>query len=134
MPRYFHITPFGTKTTRDGQSIDFNLVREKLVEEAAIEAGLDGGTTGIVFDSGTIHEDMFQLILESDTVICDVTLHNANVWYELGIRHAMRKKNTVLIKGSPSDDTPFDVFWPVLQTSAGFSRQKTVNWRVWSTT
>jgi hypothetical protein len=109
VPRYFHITPFGAKATRDGKAINFDEIRTELVEKAAKEAGFDGGTTGIVFAPGSIHEDMFQLILEADTVICDVSLHNANVWYELGIRHAMRKKNTVLIKAQPSDDTPFDV-------------------------
>jgi hypothetical protein len=36
--------------------------------------------------------------------------HNANVFYELGIRHALRKKRSVLIKGSPvADDPPFDL-------------------------
>jgi hypothetical protein len=44
-----------------------------------------------------------------DVVVCDVTIHNANVFYELGIRHALRKKRTVLIKGSPTaEPTPFD--------------------------
>ena len=53
---------------------------------------------------------MFALILEADLVICDITVHNANVFYELGVRHALRKKHTVLIKGEPSADiTPFDL-------------------------
>ena len=52
---------------------------------------------------------MFGLILEADVVICDVTIHNANVFYELGIRHALRKRRTVLIRGVPAaDETPFD--------------------------
>ena len=109
MSRYFLITPFGTKKTENGDLIDFTRVQEELVEPATKAAQLEGGTTGTVIDTGSIHEDMFQLIIESDTVICDVTLHNANVWYELGIRHALRRKNTILIKGTPSDDTPFDV-------------------------
>src|SRR5262249_8154401 len=34
----------------------------------------------------------------------------ANVFYELGIRHALRKRCTILIKGEPmADSTPFDV-------------------------
>jgi hypothetical protein len=42
--------------------------------------------------------------------VCDITVHNANVFYELGIRHALRKKGTVLIKGAPvADSTPFDI-------------------------
>jgi hypothetical protein len=53
---------------------------------------------------------MFRLILEADIVVCDITVQNANVFYELGIRHALRKKNTVLIKGNPTEDeTPFDL-------------------------
>jgi hypothetical protein len=53
---------------------------------------------------------MFSLILEADIVICDVTVHNANVFYELGIRHSLRKKRTILIKGKPtSDQIPFDL-------------------------
>lgn len=109
MSRYFHITPFGSKSTQEGASIDFAKVQRELVEPATTAAGLSGGTTGIVLDAGSIHEDMFQLIVESDTVICDVTLHNANVWYELGIRHALSRKNTILIKANPADDTPFDI-------------------------
>lgn len=42
--------------------------------------------------------------------VCDITVHNANVFYELGVRHALRRKHTVLIKGEPSaDKTPFDI-------------------------
>jgi hypothetical protein len=53
---------------------------------------------------------MFSLIIEADLIICDITYHNANVFYELGIRHALRKKRTLLIKGSPvADSTPFDI-------------------------
>ena len=53
---------------------------------------------------------MFGLIIEADLVLCDITVHNANVFYELGIRHALRKKGTVLIKGAPvADSTPFDI-------------------------
>ena len=52
---------------------------------------------------------MFSLILEGDVVVCDMTIHNANVFYELGIRHALRKKRTVLLKGGPvADEVPFD--------------------------
>jgi hypothetical protein len=38
-----------------------------------------------------------------------MTIHNANVFYELGIRHALRKKRSVLIRGTPvADDVSFD--------------------------
>ena len=72
--------------------------------------GSGGGTTGEIIDAGNIRADMFALILEADIVVCDLTILNANVFYELGIRHALRKKRTILIKGTPTGDkTPFDL-------------------------
>ena len=80
-------------------------------DRTALDAArLGGGTTGKIIDAGNIREDMFGLIIEADLVVCDITVHNANVFYELGIRHALRKKGTVLIKGAPvADSTPFDI-------------------------
>src|SRR6185436_13209361 len=53
--------------------------------------------------------DMFTLLLTSDLIIADISIYNANVFYELGIRHALRKSGAILIKCSVSDETPFDV-------------------------
>jgi hypothetical protein len=41
-------------------------------------------------------------------VVADLTIDNPNVWYELGIRHALRARGIVLIK-SKRDTNPFDV-------------------------
>ena len=110
MQRVFVIRGFGTKTDSKGASIDFDRVHTELIDPALARCGLAGGTTAEVEDAGNIRADMFALILEADLVICDITVHNANVFYELGIRHALRKKHTVLIKGDPSADiTPFDL-------------------------
>jgi tetratricopeptide (TPR) repeat protein len=109
MQRAFIIRPFGKKKDRAGREIDFDQVSIDLIEPALNAAGLGGGTTGEIIEAGNIREDMFALILEADIVLCDLTIHNANVFYELGIRQAMRKKRTVLIRGMPSaDDIPFD--------------------------
>ena len=110
MQRAFVIRPFGTKKDSAGTEIDFERVHRELIEPALKNAELDGGTTGEIIEAGNIREDTFALIIEADLVVCDVTLHNANVFYELGIRHALRKKHTVVIKGKPTaDDTPFDI-------------------------
>ena len=50
---------------------------------------------------------MFQKLLTADLVIADISIHNANVFYELGIRHAFREKSTLLIR-SNGDEHPFD--------------------------
>lgn len=110
MARAFIIRPFGKKTDSSGKEINFDQVHQELIGPALEATALGGGTTGEIVDSGNIREDMFQLILEADLVVCDITVLNANVFYELGIRHALRKKRTVLIKGQPTKDgTPFDL-------------------------
>jgi hypothetical protein len=110
MPRAFVIRPFGTKKDSSGTGIDFDRVHKELIGPALNAAELSGETTGEIVDAGNIREDMFALILGADLVVCDITILNANVFYELGIRHALRKKSTVMIKGQPSkDNTPFDL-------------------------
>lgn len=110
MARAFIIRPFGKKKDSAGKEIDFDRTQKDLIDPALIEVNLGGGTTGEIIDAGNIRADMFALILEADLVVCDLTILNANVFYELGIRHALRKKRTILIKGTPTGDkTPFDL-------------------------
>jgi len=110
MQRAFVIRPFGKKKDAGGKDIDFDQIHKDLIDPALHKAGLAGSTTGEIIDSGNIREDMFSLIIEADLVICDITIHNANVFYELGIRQALRRKRTILIKGRPvADATPFDI-------------------------
>jgi hypothetical protein len=110
MARVFVIRPFGKKKDSAGREFDFEAVHAALIGPALSDAGLSGSTTGEIVEAGNIREDMFALILEADLVICDFTIHNANVFYELGIRHALRRKRTLLIKEADSADTPpFDL-------------------------
>jgi hypothetical protein len=108
--RVFVIRGFNTKKDSAGNAVDFERVHAELIGPALKRCGLAGSTTGEIVDAGNIRADMFALIIEADIVLCDITVHNANVFYELGVRHALRKKHTVLIKGDPSADTsPFDL-------------------------
>jgi hypothetical protein len=110
MTRAFIIRGFGKKKDSKGTEYDFDRVQTELIEPAMLNCQLSGGTTATEEDSGNIREDMFALILEADIVICDITVHNANVFYELGVRHALRKKHTVMIRAEGAGDTtPFDL-------------------------
>ena len=89
--------------------VDFERVHQELIAPALTEAGIDGGdTTKVIMQAGSIHKDMFRELLMADIVVADVSLHNANVFYELGIRHAVRPRSTVLIY-TKIDDIPFDL-------------------------
>lgn len=106
MLNVFIVRPFGTKS-----GIDFDAVERELIRPAMQRAGLSGGTTGEFLQQGNIRADMFEQLLVADLVIADISIHNANVFYELGIRHALRDKRTFLIKSSTANeaDVPFDL-------------------------
>src|SRR4030095_3003518 len=57
---------------------------------------------------GIIHSAMFARLLLSEFVVADLTLANANVFYELGIRHTAKPFTTVPILANVST-LPFDV-------------------------
>lgn len=94
----FVVMPFGDKKDLDGQDIDFNDIYEYFFKKT-IE-GLDIVCTRCdeIGESGSIHEKMIQQIYQSDIVAVDITTSNANVYYELGIRHALAKGVTLLIR------------------------------------
>lgn len=101
----FIIRPFGNK-----QGIDFDKVDKTLILPALRQVGISGITTASIVNEGNIREDMFAQLLLADLVIADMSIHNANVFYELGIRHALRDKKTFLIRCTvPNTDVPFDL-------------------------
>lgn len=55
-----------------------------------------------------VDEKMYKGIAAADVVIADLSLENANVFYELGVRHALRSSRTILISNSV-DKIPYDI-------------------------
>jgi hypothetical protein len=105
MKRVFVVRPFNTKS-----GIDFENVQAELIEPALQKAGLQGDTTTAILEAGSIRQDMFRLLLTADLVVADVSIHNANVFYELGIRHGLRPRATVMIRTPVAGhDYPFDL-------------------------
>lgn len=111
--RAFIIRPFGTKN-----DINFDKVEEQLISPALERLGIEGRTTIDILRQGNIRIDMFQRLLTADLVIADLSIHNANVFYELGIRHALCDKRTFLLR-CDADKYPFD-----LQTDRYFTYDK----------
>ncbi|MGK7906922.1 MAG: hypothetical protein AB4040_06790 [Synechococcus sp.] len=85
--RVFIVRPFGTK-----EGIDFDHVQKESIEPALLQLGIAGGTTGEIVGQGNIRMDMFEQLLVADLVIADISIHNANVFYELGICHALQDR------------------------------------------
>ncbi len=105
----FVAMPFGSKPGRDGQTIDFNSVFSQYIVPALEDAGLTVFRADQEVRAGDIRTDMFQELLLADLVVADLSIDNPNVWYELGVRHALRARGVVLVSGG-AVTTAFDVY------------------------
>jgi tetratricopeptide (TPR) repeat protein len=108
-PHAFVVMPFGRKQGPDGGWIDFNSIYRDLIKPALEEAGFEPFRADEEASSGDILSDMFQELLLADLVVADLSIDNANVFYELGIRHAFRKRGVVHIQAGRAY-MPFDIF------------------------
>ncbi len=108
-PHAFIAMPFGAKSGADGQLIDFNRIYDELLRPALEAAGFDVFRADQEPCAGDIRFDMFQELLVADLVVADLTLDNPNVWYELGVRHALRARGVLLVQG-PRPTQPFDLY------------------------
>lgn len=116
--RAFIIRPFGKKEDAKKTLIDFDEVETKLIDPVLDQLGVTGRTTGEIVGQGNIRTDMFERLLTADLVVADLSIHNANVFYELGIRHSLRDRHTFLLR-CDADKFPFD-----LQTDRYFTYNK----------
>ena len=109
LPHAFVVMPFGIKEGFDGMIINFNAIYQDLIKPALVEAGFEPFRADEETTTGDILTDMFQELLLADLVIADLSIDNANVFYELGIRHAFKKRGIVHIQSGRAY-MPFDIF------------------------
>jgi hypothetical protein len=107
-PLCFVLMPFGRKANAQGVVIDFDNIYHELIRPAVEAAELDPIRADEELVGGIIHKPMFERLILCPFAIADLTLANANVFYELGVRHAVRPYSTLSIfaEGTP---LPFDV-------------------------
>lgn len=103
MTHAFIVRPFGPK-----EGVNFDEVERLLIQPALAAAGIRGQTTTKIVEQGNIREDMFRMLVTAELVIADLSIHNANVFYELGIRHGLRPNATFLLRADIAP-YPFDL-------------------------
>lgn len=97
-PLCFVLMPFGRKADpASGLSLDFDAVHERLIRPAIEAADLEPIRADEEQAGGIIHKPMFERLILCEYAVADLTTANANVFYELGIRHAVRPRSTVQI-------------------------------------
>ena len=107
--RCFVIMGFGKKTDfATGRILDLNKSYKLLIKPVVESKGLVCIRADEILHSGSIDYQMYKELYNADLVIADISTANVNAFYELGIRHALKKRCTIVI----SEDKyqyPFDL-------------------------
>ena len=105
----FVIMGFGIKTDfATGRKLDLNKSYKLLIKPVVENKGLKCIRADEILHSGSIDYQMYNELYNADLVIADLSTANVNAFYELGIRHAFKKRITIVI----SEDKyayPFDL-------------------------
>jgi O-acetyl-ADP-ribose deacetylase (regulator of RNase III) len=112
----FVIMPFGDKRDVDGRTLNFDRIYDDLIcpalEQELLKISERHRVRCVRCDkiaqSGWIHRQMISHILDDDIAVVDLSTLNPNVFYELGVRHALRQGVTVLLRRRGTK-TPFNV-------------------------
>jgi len=96
----FIIIPFTEEWSKDVSDTIVNVCKKHKV--TAVRADN-------IFDTKrSVLEDIWKGIYESELIIADITKQNANVFYELGLAHALGK-DVILLRQKDGDPIPFDI-------------------------
>jgi hypothetical protein len=100
-PICFMVMPFGTKPTglepgKGPVEVNFDVLWSKALEPTLRELGYapvraDQDTGALIIGQ------MLRRLAHADLVVADVTIANANVYYEIGVRHAAQERGCVLV-------------------------------------
>jgi hypothetical protein len=107
MDQAFVAMPFGTKHFQD-RDVDCDATFGKVIVPVLEDADLRWERADQDPHTGMIHVGMIEQLANADVVVVDTIADNANVAYELGIRHALADRTTVLI-GPEGSRAPFDL-------------------------
>jgi len=101
----FVIAPIGEAESETRKRSD--LVLKHVVKPAVGACGYTATRADEISEPGMITSQVIQRIVDDPLVVADLTEHNPNVFYELALRHALRKPLVQIIR--KGDKIPFDV-------------------------
>jgi len=101
----FYISPIGEEGSEQRKHAD--LFMGALVEPALAEFNLRLVRADQIGEAGMITGQIIEHIVHSKLVIVDLSFHNPNVFYELALRHAVRRPIVQISRAA--DKLPFDI-------------------------
>lgn len=101
----FFIAPIG----EEGSEIRLrsDQILEHIIKPAGEECGYDTIRADKISEPGIITSQIIQRLIDDDLVIADLTDRNPNVFYELAVRHTVKKPVVQIIQSG--ELIPFDV-------------------------
>lgn len=119
-PHVFVVMPFGVKEAQSATpaadnapekpaiNISFDEVYDLLIKPALTKAGCVPFRADKEQGAGDIRTDMYFELVTADVILADISILNANVFYELGVRHGVAPRGVLMIHGGWTR-RPFDV-------------------------
>lgn len=101
----FVVSPIGDEGSEIRKHAD--TVLEHIIKPA-LESEFDVKRVDEIYHSDKIDEKIFELLINSDLVLVDITDNNPNVFLELGYRMALNKP-TIYIRQETLENIPFDI-------------------------
>jgi len=117
-PSCFVVMGYKKRTDPDSSKLyDLDKSYRSIIKEAVEAAGYQPVRSDEVTEPGMISRQMYQLLMDAELVVCDLTTLNPNALFELGVRMALRPKATVVI-AAEGTKIPFNLnqnrfFWYV---------------------
>jgi tetratricopeptide (TPR) repeat protein len=119
-PHVFVVMPFGVKeaaaavpasanaAAKPAIEISFDEVYDLLIKPSLTKAGCIPFRADNEQGAGDIRTDMYFELVTADVILADISILNANVFYELGVRHGVAPRGVFMIHGGWSK-RPFDI-------------------------
>ena len=101
----FVISPIGEEGSEMRERSD--KVLEHIIKPPVEECGYECMRADEISEPGIITSQIIQHLIDDDLVVADLTGRNPNVYYELAVRHVVRKPIVQVIQAGES--IPFDV-------------------------
>ncbi|MFT5006977.1 MAG: hypothetical protein ACI8YI_002608 [Paracoccaceae bacterium] len=101
----FYVTPIGEPASAERKHAD--MFAASIVEPAIEFSKLKLVRADEIESPGLITKQVIEYLVHSRLVIADLSFHNPNVFYELAVRHMLRKPTVQIMR--KLDRIPFDV-------------------------
>ena len=103
------IMPFDKKKDATGRVIDFEVVYQRLIAPAVQAAGMQPVRADEERTGGMIERTMYERLLLCEYAVVDLTTASAAVFYQMGLRHALKPRATVCLHAEGTAQLPFDL-------------------------